>query len=137
MNSGVEWDLAPLPQARPRGAQAGQPPHALRPQPRAARAVRLQTFRDPEGARAQDPAGQLRGVLARVPRGAEPSGGAGSRDPDAPFCRHGSRRWSAPPRSRAPRRSPQDVLQAPPGAGEAGEFCPDFRFVRTRGRCAP
>lgn len=45
---------------------------------------RSRALRDPEGARPQDPTGQLRGVLARVPREPGRSRGPGSRGPDAP-----------------------------------------------------
>ncbi|XP_047624734.1 probable ATP-dependent RNA helicase DDX31 isoform X4 [Phacochoerus africanus] len=121
MNSGVEWDLAPLPQARPRGAQAGQPP----PPPRAAAPARSgagRAFADLPGPGRGAGAGPC-GAATRGPR-ARPTWDRAERRcrferPRRAFLPHGSRWWSAPPRSRAPRRSPQDVLQAPPGAGEA------------------
>lgn len=63
---------APRPARRGSGHQWGGPCEHSR------------ALRDPEGARPQDPTGQLRGVLARVPREPGRSRGPGSRGPDAP-----------------------------------------------------
>lgn len=63
---------APRPPRRNSGHQWGGP------------CERSRDLWDPEGARPQDPTGQLRGVLARVPREPGRSRGPGSRGPDAP-----------------------------------------------------
>lgn len=90
----VTWH--PLPHAKPRGTPNGaatprrpaslahpvDPAHRLRSP--AGRAVSSRALRDPKMQRAQDPAGQLRGVLARVLRGPGRRRGTGARGPDVP-----------------------------------------------------